>query len=162
MSMEHKLAELERRRDAVLGEMDENATQLGNYLRVQYSPKNILRRHIGPAMGVAAALGTLAAGVNAPRGGLLQALWSRVVHGHRAGKKPAESSEGRTAGVPQETQAAPDPAAAQQPGLHPLIDAAEPIVRTFIVGAAQAIPWRSLLARVLEKRDKHVNGHDPS
>jgi hypothetical protein len=161
--MERKLAELEHRRDALLGEMDENASHLSHYLRVHYAPRSILRRHIGPAMGVAAAIGTLVAGVKAPRNGLLHALWSRMMPSQGNGKETAVSAADRnTSGKEPPVSSSGPMNPATGTGHHTLMDVAEPIVRTLIVGVAQAVPWRNLVGRILQKREKHVNGHDSS
>ena len=162
MSIESKLKELEIRRNAVLQEMDDNTTHLGKYLRTRYAPVNVLRRHIGPAIGIAATFGTLAAGAKIPRHGLLRMLWTRVNRGHRSASPPESSNASGSAGLAADAahDGAPAGVDSQRPRHHALIDAAQPILTHLIVDVAQAIPWRNLMGRILEKRHKSANGSD--
>lgn len=154
MSIESQLAELERRRDAVLQEMDDNATHLGEYIKTQYSPVNVLRRHIGPAIGIAATLGTLAAGAKTPRAGFIRLIWTRLLHGgNYQPKTTRESGHADSVSPPNHAASAPHGGTdSQDPQRRRLRDIAEPIVRNIIMDAAQAIPWSSLLDRVRDAR----------
>ena len=167
MSIDAKLAELECRRDALLQEMGDNATHLGEYVKKQYSPVNILRRHIGPAIGIAATLGTLAAGAKVPRAGLMRLIWTRLLH-RENNNSDTKQAPGQTGSAPPSTDAvsaAREGTHSPQPHHRGLRDVAEPIVTNIIMDVAQAIPWRSLLQRVREKhkgRDGQTDQKDPS
>lgn len=154
MSIESQLAELEHRRDAVLQEMDDNATHLGEYIKTQYSPVNVLRRHIGPAIGIAATIGTLAASAKAPRAGLMRLLWTRLLHGgNHSSKTTRASGTSDSVASPNHAASASNPSAeSHQPDHRGFRDVAEPIVRNIIMDVAQAIPWSSLLDRVRDAR----------
>ncbi len=154
MSIESQLAELERRRDAVLQEMDDNATHLGEYIKTQYSPVNVLRRHIGPAIGIAATIGTLAASAKAPRAGLMRLLWTRLLHGgNHSSKTTRASGTSDSVASPNHAASASNPSAeSHQPDHRGFRDVAEPIVRNIIMDVAQAIPWSRLFDRVRDAR----------
>lgn len=154
MSIESQLAELEHRRDAVLQEMDDNATHLGEYIKTQYSPVNVLRRHIGPAIGIAATIGTLAASAKAPRAGLMRLLWTRLLHGgNHSSKTTRASGTSDSVASPNHAASASNPSAeSHQPDHRGFRDVAEPIVRNIIMDVAQAIPWSSLFDRVRDAR----------
>ncbi|MGC8625310.1 MAG: hypothetical protein ACP5I8_10025 [Phycisphaerae bacterium] len=166
MSIDAKLIELQRRRDVALVEMDDYATHFGRYIRAQYSPAGILRRHIGPAMGLAATLGTLVAGIAAPGDGLLQALMDKLLSPRHSRAKPTtvETSSAADAAaplhhVPDDNRASvvSDPPSRNN---QPILDVAEPIVKNLIVGVAQAIPWRRVMERAWEKWDKNSDTAD--
>ena len=155
MSINAKLSELELRRDAVLREMDDNATRLSEYIRKQYSPVNVLRRHIGPAIGIAATLGTLAAGTKAPRTGFMRLIWSQLFNRPATHAHATQSSGGATSGQPT-ADAAPaaahTAADAREANRHGLRDIAQPIISNILLDVAQMIPWSSLMQRAREKR----------
>ena len=167
MSIDAKLAELESRRDAVLQEMGDNATHLGEYVKTQYSPVNVLRRHIGPAIGIAATLGTLAAGAKTSRGGIMRLILSQLLH-RESNKSATEQASEQTGSQPPLTDAVPAAhtgTSSSQSHRRGLRDVAEPIVTNIIMDVAQAIPWRSLLQRVREKhksRDGQMDQKGPS
>ena len=154
MSINAKLSELELRRDAVLREMDDNATRLSEYIRKQYSPVNVLRRHIGPAIGIAATLGTLAAGTKAPRTGFMRLIWSQLFNRPATHAHATQSSGGATSGQPtaDAAPAAHSTTDAREPNRHGLRDIAQPIISNILLEVAQVIPWSSLMQRAREKR----------
>lgn len=165
MNIETKLVELQRRRDAALAQMDDHATHLGRYLRAWYSPANVLRRHIGPAMGVAATLGTLVGGIT-PGEGLFQLLWAKLLSRRHVGTEPivVKTSQTTDTSAPphhvvdgDNKSAGPDTPSRRTDSI---LDVAEPIVKNLIVGVAQAIPWRSIMGRVWEKRDMESDRAD--
>jgi hypothetical protein len=153
--------------DAKLAELGDYATHLGEYVKSQYSPANVLRRHIGPAIGIAATLGTLAAGAKAPGTGFMRLIWSRLLH-RENNNSNTKQAPGQTGSSPPSTDAvsaAHGGTHSPQPRHRGLRDVAEPIVTNIIMDVAQAIPWRSLLQRVREKhndRDGQTDQKDPS
>lgn len=164
MSIESQLADLERRRDKVLREMDDSATHLGKYIKTQYSPVNVLRRHIGPAVGIAATLGTLAAGAKAPRAGILRLIWSRLINkgNHQSTSNSASNASGSVVPPSQTTAEDSGPSASHKPRQGGFRDVVEPIVSNIVLDVAQTIPWGSLLDRVRTKYKNRAPRPDDS
>ncbi len=153
MSIDGKLAELEQRRNAVLQEIGDDAAHLSEYLKKQYSPVSVLRRHIGPAIGIAATLGTLAAGIKSPRWGFMRLIGSQLFNRHANHAHGNQSSGGAvprqsSAGAAPVAHAARDARDSHRAGLR---DMAEPIITNILLDVAQLIPWSSLIQRAREK-----------
>ncbi len=167
MSIDAKLAELERRRDALLREMDENTTHLGEYMREWYSPVNILRRHVCSAMGIAAALGTLTAAAKLPRASLLRLIWTRLLHhkDNNSGGNPPSDPSGAVASSTDSTPTTHSTTESHETRHRGFGDVAERLVANIVLDAAQAVPWGSLLNRVrlkLQHRDGQTDQKGPS
>ncbi len=162
MSIQDQLGELEARRNAALREVDDQVTQFEHYLRIQYSPENVVRRHLGAAMGIAATLGVVASGSSTDlKGGLLRALVSWLRGKPRGRTEPSDTGGESTVRVDgangQVRGSGPGAVHTQPADAHPILDMAEPILRNLIVGVAEVIPWRGLMGRVLEKRHQSTD-----
>lgn len=142
MNIRTKLAELEYLRDAALREMGDNATHLSEHLKTHYSPANMLRRHLRPALGLAATVAVLIARAKTPQRGGLHMIWSQLFN--RTMKRSQKKHNPDASAVDHPPSGGNGQPAGETPeqNHHGIRNLVQPIIRNILLDVAQAITWK--------------------